>query len=122
MSRVTHLALAFANAFTDKNALKGLPYKHAVKKLSSTPTTEELVKTYEAVKVASGVGQATPHNVILVNEWIMVVPRSSAKQGTLAANAAGMAGMVWVNREEDLKEWVERGPLELLCGFGVVEK
>ncbi len=109
-------------AFIVKNTLNGLPYKHAVKRLSSHPTTEELVRAYVTVKMVSGITPVTPHNVVLVNGWMMVVPRSSAKQGTLAANAAGMAGMVWVNRQDDLEEWIERGPLELLCGFGVVEK
>ena len=75
------------------------------------------MNVYETLKVLSGVDKA--HNVILVNEWILVIPRSCARHGNLAANAASMAGMVWVTKPEDVEDWVDRGPMELLCQFGV---
>lgn len=33
-----------------------------------------------------------------------------------------MAGMVWVAKPEDIEDWVDRGPMELLCQFGVLDK
>jgi len=59
--------------------------------------------------------------VILVKEWMLVIPRSQAFQGSLAANAASMVSLVWVNKQELLEQWLAEGPMKLLCGFGVVE-
>ncbi len=91
-----------------------------MQRLSSTPDFSELLNVYETLKILSGVEKA--HNVILVNEWMLVIPRSCARQGNLAANAASMAGMVWVTKPEDIEDWVDRDPMELLCQFGVVDK
>ncbi|KAL2061040.1 hypothetical protein VTL71DRAFT_9092 [Oculimacula yallundae] len=104
----------------EKNEVRDLPFRHAVKKLSSKPDVEQLVKVYEALKASSRVEKA--HNVILVNEWMLVIPRSCARLGDLAANAASMAGMVWVTKWKDVQDWIDRGPMELLCEFGVVGK
>ncbi|KAH7313025.1 Ap4A phosphorylase II [Rhexocercosporidium sp. MPI-PUGE-AT-0058] len=104
----------------EKNAVRNLPFRHAVKKLSSNPDLTELVWVYASLKLLSGVEKA--HNIILVDEWMLVIPRSCAKHGNLAANAASMAGMVWVTTSEDVQDWIDRGSMELLCQFGVVKK
>lgn len=78
------------------------------------------MEVYEALKIRSGVEKA--HNVVLVDEWMLVIPRGCARHGNLAANAASMAGMIWVTKPEGVQDWVDRGPMELLCQFGVVEK
>ena len=91
-----------------------------MQRLSSTPDFPELLNVYETLKILSGVEKA--HNVILVNEWMLVIARSCARQDNLAANAASMAGMVWVAKPEDIEDWVDRGPMELLCQFGVLDK
>ncbi|KAH6717155.1 hypothetical protein BKA61DRAFT_318840 [Leptodontidium sp. MPI-SDFR-AT-0119] len=104
----------------DKNAVRNLPFRHAVKRLPSNSDVTELVEVYEALKIRSGVEKA--HNVVLVDEWMLVIPRGCARHGNLAANAASMAGMIWVTKPEGVQDWVDRGPMELLCQFGVVEK
>ncbi|OJK00177.1 hypothetical protein ASPACDRAFT_60028 [Aspergillus aculeatus ATCC 16872] len=60
-----------------------------------------------------------PHNVILVEDWIMVIPRSKDRyRPDVAVNGAGMVGSVWLDREEILSRWVEIGPAEVLRGVG----
>ncbi|RAH67361.1 uncharacterized protein BO66DRAFT_441080 [Aspergillus aculeatinus CBS 121060] len=60
-----------------------------------------------------------PHNVILVEDWIMVIPRSKDRyRPDVAVNGAGMVGSVWLDRDEILARWVEIGPAEVLRGVG----
>ncbi|KAK0129174.1 hypothetical protein ONS95_001109 [Cadophora gregata] len=103
----------------EKSEVRGLPFRHAVKLLSSSPSVSELVSVYEKLKIRSRVNNA--HNVILVKEWMLVIPRSCARHGNLAANAASMAGLAWVNKLEDIQNWIDRGPMELLRQFGVAK-
>ncbi|KAI9867671.1 MAG: hypothetical protein M1813_008471 [Trichoglossum hirsutum] len=60
-----------------------------------------------------------PHNVILSDRWIMVVPRTRAAVGGLSVNAAGMVGMVWIKSEHEAELWKERGPVNILGGVGI---
>ncbi|KAL2351919.1 hypothetical protein BJ546DRAFT_1101991, partial [Cryomyces antarcticus] len=59
-------------------------------------------------------GIPCPHNVVLVNEWVMLIPRVTSNVHGASANAAGMMGMVWVTREEDVDRWRELGPAKVL--------
>jgi ATP adenylyltransferase/5',5'''-P-1,P-4-tetraphosphate phosphorylase II len=62
---------------------------------------------------------AIPHNVILHERWMVVIPRRSAGVKSVAANAAGMLGMVWVSSQECLDEWLFLGPQHVLRECGV---
>jgi len=67
----------------------------------------------------SGVKEVAGHNFLLTEDWMLVIPRRKGRKGILSANAAAMAGMVWVISEEEVRQWVEAGPMNLLCEFGV---
>ncbi|RDW90845.1 putative phosphorylase [Aspergillus mulundensis] len=60
-----------------------------------------------------------PHNVALVKEWIMVIPRRSADFEGVAANTPGMLGSVWLTSEEEMNRWKQIGPRRVLAGLGV---
>ena len=60
-----------------------------------------------------------PHNVVLVKEWLMVIPRRGGQVGGSAVNAAAMLGMVWVKTDEELEEWTKMSIDESLAMFGV---
>lgn len=76
---------------------------------------------YEELLRVARVDEAKGHNLLLVKEWMLVIPRSRGRKGMLSGNAAAMAGMVWVTSDEEVRQWVEEGPMKLLCEFGVVE-
>ncbi|KAF4212018.1 hypothetical protein CNMCM8980_010011 [Aspergillus fumigatiaffinis] len=59
-----------------------------------------------------------PHNVALVREWIIVIPRRSNNFEDVTANAAGMMGSVWLKSEEELDGWKQVGPTKALAGLG----
>jgi len=98
-----------------------VPFHHAVKKIPTSPSPSVLSEIYSSLLRLARVEQAAGHNVIIVPGWILVIPRSRGRKGILSANAAAMAGMVWVTGEEEVRQWVEQGPMRLLCEFGVVD-
>jgi len=60
-----------------------------------------------------------PHNVVLVKEWMIVIPRRKGKYNGMSANASGMMGMVVVPKDEHFDAWSETGPAKLLSELGV---
>jgi len=97
-----------------------VPFRHAVKKLPENPTAAQLSGICEDLLRVARVDEAKGHNVLIVKEWMLVIPRSKGRKGMLSANAAAMAGMVWVTGEEEVRQWIEEGPMKLLCEFGIV--
>lgn len=122
---VTHLATA------------KLPYRHFVARLPTATKTDSAGTTHvvqELVRIHGELLQQAkealclpledmnipvPHNVIMVKEWMMVIPRRKARSGLASANAAGMMGMVWVTCREELEAWEAQGPGKILQAFGV---
>jgi ATP adenylyltransferase/5',5'''-P-1,P-4-tetraphosphate phosphorylase II len=60
-----------------------------------------------------------PHNVVLVKEWMVVIPRRKGNYNGMSANALGMMGMVIVLKEEHFDVWAETGPAKVLSELGV---
>ncbi|KAI5859306.1 hypothetical protein GGS23DRAFT_600595 [Durotheca rogersii] len=97
----------------------GIPFDHSVHAITADTSGESLLQIYNDLRSSLRLGPEAPHNVILVREWMMVIPRSKAGNGMMSANAAAMLGMVWVNSEEEYEAWVKHGPLNALLEFGV---
>lgn len=60
-----------------------------------------------------------PHNVVMTNEWIMVIPRVKADVEGASANSVGMMGLLWTTRQEQVDKWKELGPARVLREVGV---
>lgn len=99
-----------------------IPFRHAVKKLPPNPSSSLLSEIYNSLLSIAKVDQAKGHNVLIVKDWMLVIPRSKGRKGILSANAVAMAGMVWVTGDEEVRQWAEQGPMNLLCEFGVVDE
>jgi ATP adenylyltransferase/5',5'''-P-1,P-4-tetraphosphate phosphorylase II len=63
--------------------------------------------------------EACPHNVILWDDWIIVIPRRRGGFGKASANAGGMLGSVWVQSQEQVDEWLQIGCANVLRELGV---
>ncbi|GAQ09949.1 hypothetical protein ALT_7270 [Aspergillus lentulus] len=59
-----------------------------------------------------------PHNVALVRDWIIVIPRRSNNFEDITANATGMMGSVWLKNEDEMDRWKQVGPTKALAGLG----
>ena len=107
-----------------------VPYVYELVRLSPSSsraddTTLRIFTAYQfclqRARVVLGIeeGEHVPHNVVLVHEWILVIPRRKARVGGVSTNAAGMVGLVGVASEEELEEWRRRGGFSLLGELGV---
>ena len=93
-----------------------------MKRIPPSPSPFALSEIYTSLLSQAKVEEANGHNVLLVPGWMLVIPRSKGRKGFLSANAAAMAGMVWVIGEDEVRQWVEEEPMRLLCEFGVVDE
>jgi ATP adenylyltransferase/5',5'''-P-1,P-4-tetraphosphate phosphorylase II len=86
---------------------------------------EELVRVYgEMLEECRGVlgveqAEACPHNVVLWDEWIVVVPRRRGIWEGASANTGGMMGSVWVKDQAEVDKWVGLGCANVLRELGV---
>lgn len=96
-----------------------IPFQHAIQPLSTHPSSAQVFVAYETLCKELEVALGVPHNMILTCDWLMVVPRTKAHRGEMAANALGMVGMIWVNDGEMLESWKRAGPMDVITEFGV---
>lgn len=60
-----------------------------------------------------------PHNIVMIKEWIMVIPRVKANVEGVGPNAVGMLGLLWTTKQEMVDKWKELGPARILQEVGV---
>ncbi|KAL1835982.1 hypothetical protein VTJ49DRAFT_5739 [Mycothermus thermophilus] len=108
------------------------PFKFSMERFrSGLPPVDELVKVYHRLleEAERAVGwergregrhqdEALPHNLVLDERWMVVVPRRAPGWDGADTNAMGMLGMVWVHDEERMQRWVDKGPAEVLRRLG----
>ncbi|WEW54908.1 ATP adenylyltransferase [Emydomyces testavorans] len=95
--------------------------QHAVRMLPQSPTEEQIFSIYNDLLTAAGVSETDySHNLVLVREWMLVIPRSRASQeGVKIVNAAGMVGMIWIPSNDVLDIWLQSSnPMDILARFG----
>ncbi|KIW33401.1 uncharacterized protein PV07_00253 [Cladophialophora immunda] len=102
-----------------------VPHKHFVLRLPTHSDPNTLVQTYERLlrKVRQSheaAGGGTDYNVILVREWMCMIPRrhSGLERGA-GANSAAMLGLVWIAIETEKDIWNSAGPTEYLKYLGL---
>ena len=113
----------------DPQVQANLPFKAFVHRFQNGfPPADAILGIYQALvrRAERAVGHAArdgepaiPHNVIMDRNWLVVVPRRSAAWNGADTNAAGMLGMVWVQSEDRMNVWLERGPANVLAHLGV---
>jgi ATP adenylyltransferase len=110
---------------------KSVPFRYFLRYLDGVDigASDGYAKVFEAytallveAKQALGIDPASeeyfPHNVALVKEWIIVIPRQSADVEGITANAPGMLGSVWLISDEQFEQWKQVGPRKVLAGLG----
>ncbi|MCJ1351771.1 MAG: hypothetical protein MMC33_001755 [Icmadophila ericetorum] len=63
-----------------------------------------------------------PHNVILVKEWMMLIPRRNRDFEGIATKAVGMMGSIWLASEDEFNHWIAIGPTRILSHVGVPQE
>jgi len=66
-----------------------------------------------------GAVSPTAYNMVMVRDWIMIIPRRHAARETIRANGAGMVGLVWVQDVEERNGWTRLGMTNVLTHMGI---
>lgn len=72
--------------------------------------------TKDALKAADA---GTDYNLILLSEWMALIPRRSKGWGRFIANAANMVGSLWLKNEEQRDDLLKRPLLDMLAELGI---
>lgn len=114
--------------------LPEFPFRHAVMSLrhdvDDTPETlaERTQAEYGLLLDAVGlapidldhaVHASGSYNLLLSRDWMMIVPRSRERFGTVSVNALAFAGSLFVKTRDELAQVVEHGPLAVLHEVGM---
>lgn len=92
----------------------------------SKVSVEQALEIYRSMlascRTALGLGEEEeicPHNVVLWNDCIIVIPRRAGAWRGASANTGGMMGSVWVPDQAEVDNWLELGCKNVLRELGV---
>lgn len=97
---------------------------HFVIRLPKDTSAKQVYMQYErllrmtknALKAADA---GTDYNVILVSEWMALIPRRRKGWGPFIANAANMVGSLWLRNEEQRDDMLKHPLLDMLAELGI---
>ena len=108
-----------------ESRIPNVPHRHFVLRLSNDVDLGGLVKAYEKLRECvrenhHAFGEGTDYNVILVKQWMCMIPRrhSGLDRGA-GANSAAAIGLVWIQTEKEKAVWMADGPAEYLKYLGI---
>ncbi|KAL5116199.1 hypothetical protein ACEQ8H_005864 [Pleosporales sp. CAS-2024a] len=79
--------------------------------------TDMLVKSRRLLHL--GEKDDCPHNVLLWDDCLVVIPRRRGAWNGASANTGGMMGSVWVPHHADVEKWLQLGCANVLRQLGV---
>lgn len=112
----------------------GLAFRHALAWLDHTAfddvgtAARQLHASYLALLAVTGLAakdsrreacQAGPYNLLATRRWMLLVPRSSERCNSIAVNALGFAGSLFVRDAAQLSLLKRIGPMAVLRGTAV---
>ncbi|KAF5972819.1 ATP adenylyltransferase II [Fusarium bulbicola] len=124
-------------SFLDSNGIEepDVPFQWFFDRFGhSKPGVDDLVTNYsDLLRMATDVGQgqsenadnappdaAVPHNFLLTQRWMIVLPRRRAAVNKEAgANAIGMMGVIAVATQGEIDNWLRIGPAKVLAELGI---
>ena len=106
--------------------IPGIPFTHFVLRLPENPSSETVYKQYSRLLTltknalrAADAGTDDDYNLILVAEWMALIPRRSKGRGDFIANAANMVGSLWLRDEEQRDDLFRIPFVDLLAELGI---
>ena len=97
---------------------------HFVIKLPENSSFREVYGQYERLlqmtkNALRAADAGTDYNLILVSEWMAMIPRRRKGWGPFIANAANMVGTLWLRSEEQRDFMLEHPLLDILAELGI---
>ena len=101
-----------------------MPFKHFVIRLPTGASSDYVFQQYRrllngtkrALRAANAGGD---YNLVLVREWLALIPRRCKGYGNIIANAASMVGMMWMTSKEQRDELLRLSPPGLSTALGI---
>jgi ATP adenylyltransferase len=96
-------------------------FDQGFKSSSTSDIQEAYTKLLQQTREALGVGAADvcPHNIVMWDDWLVVIPRRRGITEGASANAGGMLGCVWVPDQAHVDEWTRIGCAKVLRELGL---
>ena len=63
--------------------------------------------------------KSNAYNVVIVREWLILIPRDSKGRNGIGTNSAGMMGMVWLHDGKERRGWTDLGMSRYLAELGI---
>lgn len=97
---------------------------HFVVRLPKDTSSQQVYTQYErllgmtknALKAADA---GSDYNLILVSEWMALIPRRRKGWGPFIANAANMVGSLWLKSEEQRDDMLKHPLVDMLAELGI---
>jgi ATP adenylyltransferase/5',5'''-P-1,P-4-tetraphosphate phosphorylase II len=102
-----------------------VPFEFFMRRFEDGYDVEAVRKVYEEMlgKCRKALGLSAmefcPHNVVLWDGWIVVIPRNKGMWEGASANTGGMLGSVWVPDQAEVDKWLRVGCASVLRELGV---
>lgn len=115
----------------------GFPFSHAITKIDLNnmrdldANVDVLVDCYHALLDTIGIScinkdglfyQSMPYNLLVTENWMMVVPRTQEYFQDISINALGFAGSLFVRDSGQLQKIVDTGPMNVLRSVSLFGK
>ncbi|KAH6679890.1 putative phosphorylase [Plectosphaerella plurivora] len=82
--------------------------------------TKLLNQAKQCLEFAAGdTSTPCPHNVILVKNWILVIPRRAENKSGFMTNGLGMMGNIVTSNAEQAQKWLDKGVSAALAECGI---
>lgn len=102
---------------------EGVPYKHALMRIPNNANPKDIYHYYESllkeIRPILMEHQTEDYNMVLVREWMLMIPRRNHGKDGVVANAVGMMGMLWLKDHGERDGWTRLGMTEHLKYLGV---
>ncbi|KAH6638644.1 hypothetical protein BKA67DRAFT_697363 [Truncatella angustata] len=101
-----------------------LPFRYGLKMLATDTTAAGIYDHYVELCRELSISSGRAHSMLLVRDWLMVIPRACATihghiaDAPMQGGANAMIGMLWLKSTEQFQNWQEYGPIRVLTEFG----
>ncbi|MCJ1261987.1 hypothetical protein MMC22_001856 [Lobaria immixta] len=108
----------------EPSSVLNVPYQHWVIGIPPNAPATEVVARYQQLlkktrEAMSKTSESTAYNVLLVSQWILIIPRTHQARDNATANGAGMMGLVWVHDQQERDDWTRLGMTKHLAYLGI---
>jgi len=102
----------------------GVPFEHFIIRLPKHASAGHVYSEYQRLLLKTkdklrDINGESGYNVVVVSEWLVLIPRVSKGHQAFSANAATMVGLIWFNSNERREEMLKLPLFDTLADLGI---